>query len=402
LGGFKLWISIYNKELNLFKNFLNFAFQFYHLNEYFLLVKDPRIKFQIPLNDIFSVLFLTPVFDLSAFLQIDQFLNLNINRKFKTTISDSHIPWFLSKIKSKELEKILFKVFKQIDKSLCPFKGLKLGAIDGTLMSGYYVSAFQFLSEEVPYVLSIQRYAKRDEEINASRNLMMKLVKELGEGFIDLIVVDALYKIKMMKFFKRLGMKTLVKTTENRLEIVKELEGFIRIKADNVKIYEGIDYKRLEKYKIYEMGYEWGGEKVNIAKVEEKKIKKRKEKSKGKKKEQEKSSEESYWIITNETRLKGEDMKKIAKRRWGIENNGFKGLNEFGKIKRRWTGKWVVAENFLLMVFLSYALVNLFEELFNKECGELIEEEYGKVVKNFKFFVKCMLARLTFKFEDTS
>ena len=256
MGGFKLWISIYNKELNLFKNFLSFAFQFYHLNEYFSLVKDPRIKFQIPLNDIFSVLFLTPVFDLSAFLQIDQFLNLNINRKFKTTISDSHIIWVLSKIKSKELEKILFKVFKQIDKSLYTFKGLKLGAIDGTLMSGYYVSAFQFLSEEVPYVLSIQRYAKRGEEINASRNLMMKLVKELGEGFIDLIVVDALYKIKMMKFFKRLGMKTLVKTTENRLEIVKELEGFIRRKADNVKIYEGIDYKRLEKYKIYEMGYE--------------------------------------------------------------------------------------------------------------------------------------------------
>jgi DNA polymerase/3'-5' exonuclease PolX len=108
-------------------------------------------------------------------------------------------------------------------------------------MSGYYVSAFQFLSKEVPYVLSIQRYAKRGEEVNASRNLMMKLVKELGEGFIDLIVVDGLYKIKMMKFFKRLGMKTLVKTTENRLEIVKELEGFIRIKADNVKIYEGID-----------------------------------------------------------------------------------------------------------------------------------------------------------------
>ena len=141
----------------MFKNFLNFAFQFYHLNEYFSLVKDHRIKFQIPLNDIFSVLFLKPVFDLSAFLQIDQFfrnknikkfLNLNINRKFKTTISDSHIIWVLSKIKSKELEKILFKVFKQIDKSLCPFKGLKLGAIDGTLMSGYYVSAFQFLSEE--------------------------------------------------------------------------------------------------------------------------------------------------------------------------------------------------------------------------------------------------------------
>jgi hypothetical protein len=287
----------------------------------------------------------------------------------------------LSHINADQLRTINYKVYQQQpDKSLyTTFKSLRIGAVDGSVVGKNYVSVFQLLSLHAPFMLDGEGYNKRGKELDASRILINRLTQELG-SFVDLMVVDGLYKLKMMRFFDELGIKTLIKTSEERLAPMDELDSLLgdELGADYIQTCKGTDEKRHEKYTMYMMmDYEWQGTQVKVAKVIEEKLKPKKNEK----------PFYTYYIITNQLDLSMHEMREIAKLRWNIENNGFKELSAYAKTKHAYSKSWGVTEKLLLFFFLSYNLIKLFKHELKKQ-GENWEKLLGKVKMTILFFVK--------------
>ena len=359
----------------------------YNLYKHLNIIKDWRKKIQIKLSTIIKGFFFMPVFGVKSFLQADQlfrkkkYKNLfNVKfRKHKTLISDTHMSNCLLHINSDELREVQYKIFEQTDKSLYEYNGLKIAAIDGSTFGKQYASVFQLISTKAPYVLDLEGYDTRGKELNASRNLVARLTDKFGNNFVDLIICDGLYKLKMLKFFKKKGMKTLIKTTEERLAPVVELESLLKSELGKKYIQKckGNDWQRNEIYRISMMEYTWGKEKLNIAKVEETKTKPRRGTN----------PNSFFYVITNQLDLSLENMRELAKLRWNIENNGFKQLSAYAKTKHIYSKKWKVIENLMLIIFLSYNLMRMFKYLQERK-GKFWEEEYGKMKMTFLHFVK--------------
>ena len=287
--------------------------------------------------------------------------------------------WCLSHLDTDQLRTVLYTVFQeQTDKSLYTFKSLRIGAIDGSVMGKQYFSVFQLLSPQAPFILDCERYISRGRELMAGCVLMNRLTKELG-SFVDLIVVDGLYKLKMLKFFDELGIKTLIKTSEERLAPMDELDSLLKTElgADFIKTCKGMDKKRHEKYTMYMMEYEWHGTLIKVAKVDEEKLKPKKNEE----------PHTSFYIITNQLDLSMHEMRKIAKLRWNIENNGFKELSAYAGTKHAYSKEQAVIEKLLLFFFLSYNLIKLFKHELEKH-GESYKSLLGKVKMTILFFVK--------------
>jgi len=207
---------------------------------------------------------------------------------------------------------------------------------------------------------------------------MNRLTEQLG-SFVDLIVVDGLYKLKMLRFFDELGIKTLIKTSEERLAPMDELDSLLETElgADYIKTCKGTDKKRHERYTMYMMEYEWHGTQIKVAKVEEKKLKPRKNET----------PFSTFYIVTNQLDLTMHEMRKIAKLRWNIENNGFKELSAYARTKHAYSKSRTVTKKLLLFFFLSYNLIKLFKHELEKQV-ENFELLLGKVKMTILFFVK--------------
>ena len=366
-----------------------FAFSKFSLYKHFNIIKDWRKKFQIKLSTIIEIFFFIPIFRLHSFLQADQlFRNKKYKnlfkvkeRKHKTLLSDSHMFNCLLNIDSDQIREVVYKVFAKTDKKLYKYRGLTIGSIDGSTFGKQFASVFQMVSEKAPFVIDLEGYEKRGKELEASRKLVSRLVKRFGKGFVDLILVDGLYKLEMMKYFKNRGINILIKTREERLEVIEELESFLgnKLGEDCIYVSRGLDRERYERYKIYGMEYEWGKEKIKVAKVIEEKLKPRK----GEK------AESSFYVITNQTNLTLIEMRQLAKMRWNIENNGFKQLSSYGKTKHKYSKEWKVVENLMLIIFLSYNLMRLFKCEVERD-EKYLENKYRKMRMTFICFVRMV------------
>jgi len=357
------------------------------LSQYFSLIKDWRKRIQIPLLLILKVFFFSPVFRNRSFLQADQLFRCpgyhhffkRTKRKAETALSDTHMVWCLSYMDVNQLRTVNYTVFQeQTDQSLYTFKSLRIGAIDGSVMGKQYFSVFQLLSSQAPFILDCESYISRGRELTASRVLMNRLTQKLG-SFVDLIVVDGLYKLKMLRFFDELGIKTLIKTSEERLAPMDELDSLLgtELGADYIKTCKGMDKKRHERYTMYMMEYEWHGTLIKVAKVEEEKLKPRKNEN----------PFSTFYIVTNQLDLTMHQMRKIAKMRWNIENNGFKELSAYATTKHAYSKSRIVTEKLLLFFFLSYNLIKLFKHELEKQ-GENWKLFFGKTKMTILFFVK--------------
>ena len=369
---------------------------------YFNLIKDWRKKVQIPLFTILKIFFLLPVFRAYSFLQADQLLRDKLfkqffnakARKHKSVLSDSHMSNILFKLDSNKIREILYKIFGKSDKRLYTYNGLRIGVIDGTVLSKHYASVFHLFSKKAPFILDLEKYEKRGKELVASKKLIKRLTRKLGKNFVDLVLMDGLYRKDMIKFLKNQGINSLIKTSEERLAPIEELNLLINSKVgeDTVKRIRYLDRNRNEKYEIYSMEYEWNGEKIKVAKVTEEKLKVRKGED----------ANSKFYIITNQTELSMYEMRELAKMRWNIENNGFKELSSYAKTKHLYSKKVEVIESLMLIYFISYDLMKLFKyEL--ELAGEAWPDGYGKVKKSFIHFVRMvgLLSEIN-KWENTS
>ena len=180
------------------------------------------------------------------------------------------------------------------------------------------------------------------------------------------------------------GIDVLVKTTEIDLNIVKSALSLFacarvcREKFPQVEILEGCDAQRNCSYKIFcARGFKHKGidRELKIAWVEEFYFKKKRQ--------------ESFSVITTMLELKALDMRELGHRRWSIENNGFKELNEQCNTKRIFSHQETAQCAVILILFIAFNLFNLFTAEIDYERD--IRPVYGGVTLTKNFFVMLLL-----------
>ncbi len=242
---------------------------------------------------------------------------------------------------------------KTLETKLQSGRKLIVGITDGSGF-GKFMGCVLAIAGKINIAVDVELY-RRGKELEASRNVLSRSGKQLGRGFVNIVVGDGLYitkeNIKQCK--EELGCDVLIKTGEERLAIIGDARGlFFGRKAhrhDNIERMEGIDYERSVKYKITACGdFQWQDIPYNlkVAYVEEEKLKPKP----GEKKT------ESFWVVTTDESLTGEEMRELAHLRWQIENNVFRRLNGLVRSKRCYTHNRHVRESLLLIWFVGFAL----------------------------------------------
>lgn len=261
--------------------------------------------------------------------------------------------------------------------SLPSGRKLRAAAVDGTCWGGRYASAVEILGKP-SVVMDFEPAPGHGHELATSEKVLRRATESFGKGFVDIVLGDGLYITQAMLRLcrKELGTHLLVKTQElDSLNILKDAEAIFQAGRDpGVEHRSGIDLGRGLRYEVWAArGFHHDGfdEELKVARVVTEPLKGE-------------GGRETFWIITTDLELSGEDMRELAHLRWSIENHGFRALNEAMNSKHVWTRGAKAAEVFealMLMMLLSFMLVVTYH-------AELDGE---------KLFRKCKIRRLTLK-----
>lgn len=197
-----------------------------------------------------------------------------------------------------------------------------VGVLDGSVLGGHERSVLVEVGEVTSYV-KVKGIPHRGKELPTSLEVMEELSKEEGKGAFDLLLGDGLYACEgFFKGCEQAGIKGVVKTSEETLNIVKDANGLFDQKtlAEGIEYVEGIDVERMCQYRIWAVaGLQWSEscQYLKVARVEETPLKG---------KEAGKSSR--FYVFSQAPRLSAMSLRQLAHLRWFIENNGFKALNE--------------------------------------------------------------------------
>ena len=190
--------------------------------------------------------------------------------------------------------------------------------------------------------------------------------RDLEGGLADIILGDGAYIAQNMLRLCRdeLGTHLLVKAKELEILLVpKDAEALFNVPGDpaaGIEHHGGNDLERGFAYEIWAASgfvHEGFDGPLKVARV-------RTEPLKGK------EGAETFWIVTTDTTLSGQDMRELAHRRWTIENQGFRALNDAMNSKHVWTrGKNAedTFEGLMLMMTLSFMLVVAYHAQVDKD-----------------------------------
>lgn len=327
-------------------------------------LEDSRPRPQIPTWQIYEGVLLGGIFRKRSFLQIDQLLRQRELKRFLKSdrvqvASDTEIPLVLSLMNEEQLRALNYLIYGRAKQSgLLQLKdpllsGLRVGVMDGSCFGRFWAVCFEILSDP-PIFLDFQPMAKRGKELPTSKKLLARLVKRFGKSFIDLILLDGLYVSKdHINQALRAGIDVLIKTDEEGLSIIEDAEGIFN-QWENFKetvSYErGVDEERLVEYEIWSAaGFKFPGvgQDFKVARVREQNLKT--------------GEVITFWVLTTRQGLSGEQMRELAHRRWSIENNGFKQLNEQTYSKHIWSHDEEVCKRLLWVQMMAVNLLGLFE-----------------------------------------
>lgn len=236
---------------------------------------------------------------------------------------------------------------------------VRLAIEDGSCFAGHWGSVLAF-SGSVPHAVDMEPYEKRGKELPASRPLLIRAARTLGKGFATHLLYDGLMMCKAdFRLARRLGMHLLVKTSEEKsLEIIaSSKEAWMKLSERDleragVEISEGYDALRHVRYKIHaQAGIRWEGLQypLKVAWVKEAHLK-------GKYAGQ----TFTFWVVTTDESLTGEEMREMAHNRWTIENNAFKELSAQAGSKDGYIKNSHAKEALLRMWFMGLALLKAF------------------------------------------
>ena len=303
--------------------------------------------------------------------------------------SDSTLKRNIGKMYNDELFNINYELSKNKEisqKLINPYLNRVCGIMDGTGMSKFLKEVF-LIPGEVDYIYHFNAIPKKGKELKSAEKMMEEIGKKAGKDFFDLLLFDGLYYSK--NIFKQakdhLNAKCLVKTCE-RLNVIKDVEFYIKSDADIISVKEGqYDDERLCKYKITvakNVNADTIEGPLQVAIVEEYYTKKNKT--------------EIFYIITNDLDLNVLELRYAAHIRWRIENNAFKLLNKLFETKRKISVEEDFVTNLLWIIFIAY---NMFM-LFLNHCN--LDEIVNSTKTTFKYWLDKIYQSLIIMFSSKS
>lgn len=313
--------------------------------------------------------------------------------KRRMVVSDSTLERILGNIDLAEARVVLHKCVQVVDAEdalsveLSSGRSIRVGVVDGSAFGGFSGCAFA-IAGMVATPVDIQMHTK-GKELIASRRLLCRIAHSFGKGFVDIVVGDGLYMTRdhIMQCKEQLCCEALVKTTEKGLSLIQDAEGLFGMADDlteGIECIEGLDSERGVKYKVMAAGgFQWGGlpYKFKVARVEEEKLKP--------KPGQEKY--EVFWVITTDQSLSGQELRELAHKRWQIENNVFKRLNELVGSKRGWIRNSHL-KAVLLILWLTGLLV--FGYWLLRRGLAKLRQTYGKVKQTWRFVTRLLFTSI--------
>ncbi|MGH7430120.1 MAG: hypothetical protein ACREJ4_17435, partial [Candidatus Methylomirabilaceae bacterium] len=341
---------------------------------------EPRKRPEIPVSRIFLLIVGALALRKQSFHQIDLFARHKGAKKWLGTgrpmvASDATLWRVLPHLNRFELRSFVHQAYRLLRKKgqgrleLPSGRKIRAVAVDGTCWGKRYASAVEMVGE-APVVLDFEPSAGEGHELATSEAVLRRVFyqfHDLEGGLADIVLGDGLYITeKMLKLCRHeLGSHLLVKTTElDSLLILKDAEALFNASGDMAEGIErhcGIDAERGLSYEIWAApGFEHAGfeDPLKVARV-------RIQPLKGE------DAAETFWIITTDTTLSGLDMRELAHRRWTIENQGFRALNDAMNSKHVWTrGKNSadIFEALMLMMILSFLLVVAYHAQVDKDA----------------------------------
>jgi hypothetical protein len=333
---------------NLINRFFTFANGSYTMFAAKSKVKDGRKSPQIAPSVIFLSLILMVLLKKRSLLKLDQFMRTDSARRFLgrgsrrlVAVSDSTIARSLSTYSLTPLRRYLRSVYINANRDgkckidVCGRK-LKAVCVDGSQFGGFYGCVLQSVGEG-NLLLDIERTTGKGKELPTTRKMLERVFHDYGDGFVDLSLLDALYKV--------------VKTEETRLTIIQDADGLFTHWEDHpgVEHMKGLDTNRLCEYELWSCGsFEHSGvdEPMKVTHVKEDYIKE--------------DRHEDFWVLCTDETLSGLQMRELGHIRWRIENNGFKALDEQTNCDHVYTHDAHTFEALMLMLFIGWNLLLLF------------------------------------------
>jgi hypothetical protein len=345
--------------INRFFTFANISYTIYAAKSN---MKDGRKEPQISPSVIFLSLILMVLFKKRSLLKLDQFMRTPAARRFlgrdkPVAVSDSTISRSLSTYSLSPLRKYLKSIYIRANGDgkckidVCGRK-LKAACVDGSMFGGFYGCVLQSLGA-ANLLLDIERTTGKGKELPTTRKLLERVFHDYGDGFVDLFLLDALYKDKKtINLILSHQSHVLIKTEETRLCIIKDADGLFTHWEDDpgVEHIKGLDIDRMCQYELWSCGgfYHSGVDKtMKVAHVTEDYIKE--------------DRHEDFWVLCTDESLFGLQMRELGHIRWRIENNGFKALDEQTNCDHVYTHDSHTFEALMLMLFIGWNLLLLFD-----------------------------------------
>lgn len=374
----RCFIGIDSINISSFREFCNTKFG---LRERANKLTDSRQKPQITTGQIYQGILLGGIFRKRSFLQIDQFLREKEVKKFigskRTQVaSDTALPRILTGLCLTQLRNLNYLIYGRAKQNgLLRLKNplladLRIGVVDGSCLGGiFWATGFELLGDP-PVMLDFEPMANKGKELPTSSKLFNRLKKRFGKGFIDLVLMDGLYVSQYhINQYIRANIDVLIKTDEVRLNIIEDAEGIFNQWGkcqDDVAYEKGVDEQRAVEYEIWSAsGFRLEGVErlFKVARVKERNLKT--------------GDETTFWVLTTRLSLSNTQMRELAHRRWSIENNGFKQLNNQVESKRIWTHDEDVWLRLFWIQIMAFNLIGLFTVFLEKQgikMGRLTRE----------------------------
>lgn len=347
-------------------NFGQFCEENFPLQKWKSKVKDGRKQPHIPPSTVFkSVMEMVPLSQKSL-LTVDQFSRTEAAKKWHnskramvvsdTTLANSLATFDLNILRSIGVDSYRsLKCANALSLKLPSGRRLRVGVVDGSDFGGLFASVFAVTSDKVDAVIDLKR-CKYGKELPTTRELLGNLKRKLGADFVDIVVGDGLYITRghFLNCKRRLHCEALIKTTEEKsLSIIEDAQSlFSSVDPDiarNIERTSGTDLERGVEYRVRAAaGFSWRRLPftLKVAYVWERHLKPRKGRP----------EIEEFWVITTDESLSTDDMRELAHRRWHIENNCFKRLNELVGSKRRFIRDEHTKEAALRIWFIGLTL----------------------------------------------
>jgi hypothetical protein len=263
-----------------------------------------------------------------------------------------------------------------------------VGIVDGSAWGRDLGSVLLVSGDHVDAAVGYRMSRGRGHELETTRALLSRAAEVYGRGWLEYAVADGLYMTEedFRRSLNEWGHHMELKTTEETQQEIQDARGLFFGAAtlpEGVEVAKGFDAVRGEQYEVIGCaGFQWRGLKLKVAYVREKAVKPRKGRE-----------EEAFWVLTTDETLSLEDMRFVAHRRWHVENEGFRTLNQLVASKRRLTHNAVVREALLGLWLIG---LDLFVWYVAK-WGRLVRSGALRTVKRtLKWFAR-MFERLTWQ-----